>query len=65
METPSKFPETPFGVGWGGVGTRRPEADIGWGGVGWDGLGWCWGVGWGGVGWGGEGSVLDNKLGTC
>ena len=27
METPSKFAETPFG--WGGVGTRRPEADIG------------------------------------
>ena len=36
MGTPSKFPETPFGVGWGGVGTRRPGADIGvgWGGVG-------------------------------
>ena len=35
--------ETPFrvgGVGWGGVGTRRPEADIG---VGWGGLViWCW-----------------------
>ena len=59
METPSQFPETPFGVGWGRVGTRRPEADIGvggvgWGGVGWGGVGWV-GVGWGGVGWGGVG----------
>jgi hypothetical protein len=29
MEAPSKLPETPFGVEWGGVGARRPEADIG------------------------------------
>jgi len=37
METPSKFPETSFGVGWG-LGGRRPT--LGWGGVRWGEVRW-------------------------